>query len=607
MGEVAAVPGSAGRRSDGSGEERVFGVGQLERPFRPARRLVPDPQVGELGKRGDQPQGEIGVPVGDGALERGAEVVVVGQHPVHPASFVGPLHGASALLGERGEVAGVPPCDAVDQTRLGEPLAAERAQRLQDQVARAARRVVGDHHRLVDEPDQQVEGVVLAAPGVGADAVGGVEVEPAREGRQPGEQCPLRFGEQAVRPVDRGDEALVPRHPTARRVHQARAVEALRELRRRHRADAGRRELDREGEPVEPATDLAHRLRAVVIEGELRPVRPGTVGEQRRRVDVGQRVHRDHPLALDPERFPARRQHLHRRAVPDDPVDDPGGGIQDVLAVVHDEQEAPTVEVARDRLLDAVALLLLHAERGGHGVAHGGTVGQPGELAQPHPVGEPVPGPARSLDGEPGLADPTDPGERDQRAVAHGVDDLADVLAPAEETRRAALEVAASPAGGGEHEGGVGLQDLLLHPAQLRPRFATQLLDEAVPDPLVGGERIGLPPAAVLGEHQLPGQPLVEGMSAGLCGDLAEELGVPAGLEGRVVAVQRGGEPLGQERGAQVREPRHVGHREGVAPPQVEGLREEGGRIRRTFRGRARETRCRNRCRSTVSGSAASR
>ncbi len=270
-----------------------------------------------------------------------------------------------------------------------------------------------------------------------------------------------------------------------------------------------------------------------------------------------------------------------------------GRGVQDVLAVVHHEQQGSTVEVLGDRLLDAESVPLLHPERGRHRVTHGRTVGQRGELTQPRSVRELRSGAAGGLDGEPGLADPADPGERDQRALAHGRQNPLDVLVPAEEPGRPPRQVAARPPGLGcgwrRRAGcgavGVGVEDLLVHLAQRGARVGAQLLDEPAANPLVGGERVGLATAAVLREHELPGQALVERVDAGRGGDLTEELGMPSRGEGRVVAVERGGEPLGLQPGAQIGEPRHVERGERIAPPQAKGPLEQRCRLRRPVGG----------------------
>ena len=73
------------------------------------------------------------------------------------------------------------------------------------------------------------------------------------------------------------------------------------------------------------------------------------------------------------------------------------------------------------------------------------------------------------------------------------------------------------------HDAAIGLavEDLLVHPAQRRAGIDAQLVDESFAHLPVGLEGVGLPAAAVLGEHQLPGQAFVERMGVQCRGELA--------------------------------------------------------------------------------------
>ena len=63
-----------------------------------------------------------------------------------------------------------------------------------------------------------------------------------------------------------------------------------------------------------------------------------------------------------------------------------------------------------------------------------------------------------------------------------------------------------------------------MHPAQRRAGIDTQLVDESFTHLPVGLEGVGLPAAAVLGEHQLPGQAFVERMGVQCRGELHKQL-----------------------------------------------------------------------------------
>ena len=68
-----------------------------------------------------------------------------------------------------------------------------------------------DHHGLVDQRGEQVQGFDLGRCRRGAHRVHRGEVGAAREHRQPDEQPLLALQQQPVGPVDCGDQALVPR------------------------------------------------------------------------------------------------------------------------------------------------------------------------------------------------------------------------------------------------------------------------------------------------------------------------------------------------------------------------------------------------------------
>ncbi len=77
-------------------------------------------------------------------------------------------------------------------------------------------------------------------------------------------------------------------------------------------------------------------------------------------------------------------------------------------------------------------------------------------------------------------------------------------------------------------KGGVVVEDRLLDAAQLAARLEPELLDQMFPGPLVGGEGVRLPAAAVQRHHQVAPQPLAERVIMDECLELAHELGVAA-------------------------------------------------------------------------------
>ena len=103
----AAAPTAAGHSG-------WSGPASASAPLRPRRGLVADAQVRELAHRRRQPQHQVGVAVGEGPLERGAQVVVVGEGPFHPGLFGGAPQREGGFLGQLGVVPGVRPGHRVE-------------------------------------------------------------------------------------------------------------------------------------------------------------------------------------------------------------------------------------------------------------------------------------------------------------------------------------------------------------------------------------------------------------------------------------------------------------------------------------------------------------
>ena len=125
-----------------------------------------------------------------------------------------------------------------------------------------------------------------------------------------------------------------------------------------------------------------------------------------------------------------------------------------------------------------------------------------------------------------------------------------------------------------------------MQPAQRPAGIRAELVEEPQPHGLVSGQGVGLPPAPVQGEHQLAGQPLVQRVRRRLRGQLGEQLGMPAGAQRPVVAVELGGEPLGVEGVADLVRPRGVQGGERLPAPEAQGLIEDRRALRRVV-GRA--------------------
>ena len=111
-----------------------------------------------------------------------------------------------------------------------------------------------------------------------------------------------------------------------------------------------------------------------------------------------------------------------------DPFDQGDDRIEEVLAVVHQEQElAPRGQHGEHRVLDAEVLSLLHIQRRGDGLTEGGRVADRGQLHHRDAVVEVVAG-HRQPPRQAGLAHAARPHERDQTIAAHGPGQLRQLL-----------------------------------------------------------------------------------------------------------------------------------------------------------------------------------
>ena len=110
-----------------------------------------------------------------------------------------------------------------------------------------------------------------------------------------------------------------------------------------------------------------------------------------------------------------------------------------VLAVVENEQDARPRQRAGERSHDFDARLVAHVEGGGHGLGHETGVGDHRQLHLPRTTRVVVDHLACHLEGEPGLAAASRPGERDQRGPTVEQGARLAQLRPATHERRALL------------------------------------------------------------------------------------------------------------------------------------------------------------------------
>ncbi len=215
--------------------------------------------------------------------------------------------------------------------------------------------------RFLDEAAQQIEHVdsamMLAARTHGFRRL---QRPAAGEHREAAEQDPLLLGQQVVAPVDQRPQGLLARQrgPVAA-CQQTEAVrQALGDLLHRKRAQARRGELDRQRNAVQAPTDFGHGRGIPVGDAKGRLRRDRALDEQVHRFELHQglggdcpavigdreRRHRIVRLARDVQRLAAGRQDLQTRARLQHLLRELGAGVDQVFAIVEDEQQSPVLD-----------------------------------------------------------------------------------------------------------------------------------------------------------------------------------------------------------------------------------------------------------------------
>lgn len=124
-------------------------------------------------------------------------------------------------------------------------------------------------------------------------------------------------------------------------------------------------------------------------------------------------------------------------------------------------------------------------------------------------------------------------------------------------------------------------KNLLVHPVQRGAGIDTELVGKPLPHLPVGVQRIRLSATAVLGQHQLSGQALVERVSGMRCGEFHQHLAVASHPECDVIAVQHHGQPLARQRAAQAVDPWCVQRGERLTTPDAQSAFEQVGGLQR--------------------------
>ena len=381
----------------------------------------------------------------------------------------------------------------------------------------AVRRLGLQDQALVEKRAEAADGIQLRAGRlveVGRHRLDRLD-RAATEDRQQLEEPLLGGAQELVAPLDRRAQRLLPLGQiagAAAEVLEA-AAESIPERLRREEVQARGGELDRQRQPVEPATDLGHGGGVVVREAEVGPDAARPLHEQldglelvelvRRRLTMGlrdrqrQRRHRDDVLASDPECLPARHEQLQAGAVRQQ-LDDRGRRDRDLLEVVEDEQDLLGAELPPElverRSIDRVG----DPDGRGRQREDGIGIGCGDEVDEVDAVGEPVDLVRGGPDREPRLAGPTGPRERDQAdiVVVEALADRLELGVAADERRRLGREVVRPEVERGEWRE-LRRQDRVrdledpLRPSQVLESMLTQIAQRDAVRQLAADERRG--------------------------------------------------------------------------------------------------------------------
>ncbi len=250
------------------------------------------------------------------------------------------------------------------------------------------------------------------------------------ERAQASEYGALVWSEQLVAPFDRGEQGLLSGEHRAgpTRQEQEALVELLGDLLWGHRATASGGQLQGEGDAIHAAADLTHRVGIQIGEREARTCPLGAVCEQAHGVEhrqlddiqpvarTGDRQGRHPPrdLARHPERLATGGQDREPRTGGEQAVGEVRDGVDDVLAVVQNDQDRTVSYEPGDGIDGRLGGGLPHPQHARHRGRHRTRVVHRGQLHEGHPVRIAVDALGGRVHRQSRLADSRRTGQRDE-------------------------------------------------------------------------------------------------------------------------------------------------------------------------------------------------
>ena len=205
-------------------------------------------------------------------------------------------------------------------------------------------------------------------------------------------------------------------------------AEAGQEGSRWQQLDPGRRQFDRQGQPIQLPADLRHHAGSRLSQGEARTDGCGPLAEQGdggRRGHVGhgtplgggqvQRRQRQLVLIAQMQRRPAGSQHLEGGTAAQQDGHQVSHDGRQVLAVVKNQEEMAGAQDEGQRFDEGPVARV--GDAGGHRDRrrHLAGIAQRSQLDQQHPIGEGAGNRIGHRERQPRLADPTGPRQRQER------------------------------------------------------------------------------------------------------------------------------------------------------------------------------------------------
>jgi hypothetical protein len=212
----------------------------------------------------------------------------------------------------------------------------------------------------------------------------------------------------------------------------------------RQALDWARRQGQRES--VELPADRCNYRHKAAVRRKTRLCRPRPLDEQpngavAQRIvvsrDIGRRhgepLHRINPFARRSERLAAGGDDMQRRGGPQYSLGYRRGGSNHMLAGIEHQQQAPAGERLRHAVCRSFAAAELQADSGSHRGRDQPGIGEGRELGQPHAVGKVRSQLAGECERQRCLADAAGPGQGDEPMRGDEIEDLAELLLPADQ------------------------------------------------------------------------------------------------------------------------------------------------------------------------------